>query len=63
MQRSLLPDDAKRAADQAFIEAVVGNGATRGGVLADYEEGLRTHQLACAIATSAADNRPVRLDG
>lgn len=62
-QRSLLPDDAKRAADQAFIDAVVGNGATRGGVLADYEEGLRTHQLACAIATSAAHSRPVRLDG
>jgi myo-inositol 2-dehydrogenase / D-chiro-inositol 1-dehydrogenase len=29
----------------------------------DYEEALRTHQLACAIATSAAHNRPVRLDG
>ena len=27
MQRSLLPDDAKRAADRAFIDAVVGNGA------------------------------------
>jgi myo-inositol 2-dehydrogenase / D-chiro-inositol 1-dehydrogenase len=62
-QRSLLPDDAKRAADRAFIDAVVGNGSARGGVLVDYEEALRTHQLACAIATSAAYNRPVRLDG
>jgi myo-inositol 2-dehydrogenase / D-chiro-inositol 1-dehydrogenase len=62
-QRSLLPDDAKRAADRAFIDAVVGNGSARGGVLVDYEEALRTHQLACAIATSAAHNRPVRLDG
>jgi predicted dehydrogenase len=63
IQRSLLPDDAKRAADCAFIDAVVGNGAARGGVLADYEDALRTHQLACAIATSAEHNRPVRLDG
>jgi myo-inositol 2-dehydrogenase / D-chiro-inositol 1-dehydrogenase len=62
-QRSLLPDDAKRAADRAFIDAVVGTGAARGGVLADYEEGLQTHRLACAIATSAVHNRPVRLDG
>ena len=53
MQRSLLPDDAKRAADRAFIDAVVGNGAARGGILVDYDEALRTHQLACAIATSA----------
>ena len=63
MQRSLLPDDAKRAADRAFIDAVVGNGAARGGILADYGEALRTHRLACAIATSAVHNRPVRLDG
>ena len=63
MRRSLQPDDAKQAADRAFIDAVVGNGSARGGILVDYDEALRTHQLACAIATSAAHNRPVRLDG
>ena len=40
VQRSLQPDDAKRAADRAFIDAVVGNGAARGGILVDYEEAL-----------------------
>lgn len=59
-QRSLLPDDAKRAADHAFIDAVIGAGRDR--LLVDYDEALRTHQLACAIATSAAEKRPVRLD-
>jgi myo-inositol 2-dehydrogenase / D-chiro-inositol 1-dehydrogenase len=63
VHRSLQPDDAKRAADRAFIDAVVGNGAARGGILVDYDEALRTHQLACAIAASAVHNRPVRLDG
>ena len=60
MERSLQPDDAKRAADRAFIDAVVGR-AGGGGVLVDYDEALRTHRLACAIATSAANNHPVRL--
>lgn len=62
VQHSLQPDDAKLAADRAFIDAVVGNGAARSGILVDYDEALRTHQLACAIADSAAHNRPVRLD-
>ena len=61
VRRSLQPDEAKRAADRAFIDAVIGNGATRGGILVDYHEALRTHQLACAIAASAVHNRPVRL--
>jgi myo-inositol 2-dehydrogenase/D-chiro-inositol 1-dehydrogenase len=63
VQRRLQPDDAKQAADRAFIDAVVGNGSARSGILVDYDEALRTHQLACAIATSAAHHRPVRLDG
>jgi len=62
VQRSLLPDEAKQAADRAFIDAVVGNRPARDGILVDYDEALRTHQLACAIATSAAQSRPVRLD-
>jgi myo-inositol 2-dehydrogenase/D-chiro-inositol 1-dehydrogenase len=62
VRRSLQPDDAKQAADRAFIDAVVGNETARGGILVDYDEALRTHQLACAIATSAAHHRPVRLD-
>jgi myo-inositol 2-dehydrogenase/D-chiro-inositol 1-dehydrogenase len=63
VQRSLQPNDAKRAADRAFIDAVLGNGAARSGILVDYDEALRTHQLACAIASSAAHTRAVRLDG
>ncbi|MGY4652868.1 myo-inositol 2-dehydrogenase / D-chiro-inositol 1-dehydrogenase [Mycobacterium sp. URHB0021] len=63
VRRSLQPDDAKIAADRAFIDAVVGNRAARSGILVDYEEALRTHQLACAIAGSAVHNRPVRLHG
>jgi predicted dehydrogenase len=63
VQRSLQPDEAKRAADRAFIDAVLGNGAARSGILVDYDEALRTHQLACAIATSAVHHRAVRLDG
>lgn len=61
VEHGLAPDDAKLAADRAFIDAVVGNGTAREGILADYDEALRTHQLACAIADSAAHGRPVRL--
>jgi myo-inositol 2-dehydrogenase/D-chiro-inositol 1-dehydrogenase len=63
VQRSLQPDEAKRAADRAFIDGVLGNGAARSGILVDYDEALRTHQLACAIATSAVCHQAVRLDG
>jgi myo-inositol 2-dehydrogenase/D-chiro-inositol 1-dehydrogenase len=63
LRRGLDPDHAKRAADRAFIDAVVGRGAGRSGVLVDYAEGLRTHELACAIATSATRSQPVNLDG
>jgi predicted dehydrogenase len=62
VEHRLQPDDAKLAADRAFIDAVVGDGAARGGILVDYDEALRTHQLACAIADSAAQGRPVRVD-
>jgi predicted dehydrogenase len=61
VEHGLAPDDAKLAADRAFIDAVVGNGTAREGILVDYDEALRTHQLACAIAESAAHGRPVRL--
>jgi myo-inositol 2-dehydrogenase / D-chiro-inositol 1-dehydrogenase len=60
-QRQLDPDAAKIAADRAFIDAVLGAGRDR--VLVDYSEALRTHELACAIALSAVEKHPVRLDG
>ncbi len=63
VRRSLQPDDAKQAADRAFIDAVVGKGSAPSGILVDYDEALKTHQLACAIAASAVHNRPVRLHG
>jgi myo-inositol 2-dehydrogenase / D-chiro-inositol 1-dehydrogenase len=61
MQRKLDPDAAKIAADRAFINAVLGNDQGRGGILVDYPEALRTHELACAIAQSAARSEPVKL--
>lgn len=52
------PDDAKRAADRAFVDAVLGRADD---VLVPYTEALRTHRLACALARSAEDGCPVRL--
>ncbi|HEY0449635.1 Gfo/Idh/MocA family oxidoreductase [Actinophytocola sp.] len=55
---SVNPDVAKRAADEAFVAAVLGRAAA---VRVPYAEALRTHRLACAISTSAATRRPVLL--
>ena len=63
LQRSLRPDDAKKAADRAFVDAVLGRGAGPAGILVDYPEALRTHELACAIAQSAMHSQPVPVDG
>ncbi len=52
------PDDAKRAADRAFVDAVLGRADD---VLVPYAEAVRTHRLACALARSAVDGRPVCL--
>ncbi|UQS25869.1 Gfo/Idh/MocA family oxidoreductase [Amycolatopsis thermalba] len=54
------PDDAKRAADRDFVDAVLGRTA---GVRTSYAEAVRTHRLAHAIARSATRGIPVRLDG
>ncbi|MFG1928454.1 Gfo/Idh/MocA family protein [Cryptosporangium sp. NPDC048952] len=50
------PMDAKRAVDRAFLDAV---GGDRDGLLVDYPDALRSHQLACALARSAAERRPI----
>ncbi len=52
------PDEAKRAVDKAFVDAVLGRSDD---VRAPYSDALRTHQLACAIADSAARRQPVRV--
>ncbi|MFN2557129.1 MAG: Gfo/Idh/MocA family oxidoreductase [Nitriliruptorales bacterium] len=52
------PDEAKRASDRAFVNAVLGIGDD---IRVPYDEALRTHRLACAVAHSAARHRPVRL--
>ncbi|MPZ81868.1 MAG: gfo/Idh/MocA family oxidoreductase [Actinophytocola sp.] len=52
------PDDAKRAADRAFVDAVLGRADD---VRVPYAEALRTHRLACALARSAEDGEPVHL--
>lgn len=52
--RRVDPDLAKRAADRAFVDAVLGRAHD---VRTPYAEALRTHRLACAIAESADDNR------
>ena len=63
LHRSLRPDDAKKAADRAFVDAVLGRGAGPAGILVDYPEALRTHELACAITESAVQSQPVRVCG
>ncbi|HEY8371698.1 MAG TPA: Gfo/Idh/MocA family oxidoreductase [Pseudonocardiaceae bacterium] len=54
------PDEAKLAADRAFVAAVLGRGD---GVLVPYGEALRTHHVACAITRSVVEGRPVRPEG
>src|SRR5690348_3994631 len=51
------PAAARVAVDRAFIDAVRGVGDD---VRVPYGEALRTHRLACALASSAATGRPVR---
>jgi myo-inositol 2-dehydrogenase / D-chiro-inositol 1-dehydrogenase len=63
LHRSLRPDDAKKAADRSFVDAVLGRGTGPAGILVDYAEALRTHELACAITESAVQSQPVRVDG
>jgi predicted dehydrogenase len=48
--------DAKASTDRDFLDTVHG-GPDR--VRAPYAEALRTHRLACAVARSAAEGRPV----
>jgi myo-inositol 2-dehydrogenase/D-chiro-inositol 1-dehydrogenase len=54
------PAAARVAVDRAFVDAVRGLGDD---VRVSYAEALRTHQLACALAESAATGAPVRLAG
>jgi predicted dehydrogenase len=54
---------ACEAADRAFVDALVGRPADRDGSppdhsLPDYQEALRTHRLATAVARSAASGTP-----
>lgn len=51
---------AKTLVDRTFIDAVQGKDAD---VRVPYGEALRTHRLAVALARSAAERRPVMLDG
>ncbi|MDQ3760205.1 MAG: Gfo/Idh/MocA family oxidoreductase [Actinomycetota bacterium] len=57
--RRVDPDAAKRAADRAFVDAVLRKGDD---VRTPYSDALQTHRLACAVARSAAQGGPVRLE-
>jgi predicted dehydrogenase len=57
--RRVDPEAAKRAADRAFIDAVLRKGDD---VRTPYSEALRTHRLACAVARSVAQGCPIRLE-
>jgi myo-inositol 2-dehydrogenase / D-chiro-inositol 1-dehydrogenase len=57
--RRVDPDAAKQAADRAFVDAVLGKGDD---VRTPYSDALQTHRLACAVARSAAQGCPVRLE-
>jgi predicted dehydrogenase len=52
---------ARVEVDRAFMAAVRGDGDPS-AIAAPYDEALRTHRLGCAIARSAAERRPVRVD-
>lgn len=54
------PGQAKIRVDRAFIDAVRGKDAD---VRVPYEEALRTHRVAHALARSAAGEGPVTVDG
>lgn len=56
--RGFDPDAAKRAADRAFVDAVLGRGDD---VRSPYQDALRTHRLACAVTRSIDLGGPVRL--
>jgi predicted dehydrogenase len=51
------PETARVAVDRSFIAAVRGEGTD---IRVPYEEALRTHALALAVAESARTGRPVR---
>jgi predicted dehydrogenase len=51
------PAAARVAVDRAFVDAVRGVG---NDVRAPYAEALRTHRLACALASSAVTGQPAR---
>ena len=51
------PAAARVAVDRAFVDAVRGAG---NDVRVPYAEALRTHRLACALASSAATGQPVQ---
>ncbi|MCP2169098.1 Gfo/Idh/MocA family protein [Goodfellowiella coeruleoviolacea] len=57
---SVDPAEARRAADRAFVDAVLGR---TDELLTSYPDALRTHRLACAIAGSAAQGRPIHFPG
>jgi predicted dehydrogenase len=57
--QAVRPDEAKRAADRAFVDAVLGTGAD---IRAPYRQALATHRLACAIARSAADGAALTIE-
>ncbi|MGV9770500.1 Gfo/Idh/MocA family protein [Streptosporangium sp. NPDC003464] len=51
--------DARRRVDRAFVDAVLRRGTD---VRAPYDDALRTHRLACAVARAATSGAPVRLE-
>ena len=53
-------EDPRVVVDREFVAAVRGE---RAATRAPYDEALRTHRLACAIARSAELGEPVRLEG
>jgi predicted dehydrogenase len=52
--------DPRVAVDREFVDAALGRTA---GTRVPYDEALRTHRVACALATSAATGQPVDLPG
>jgi myo-inositol 2-dehydrogenase/D-chiro-inositol 1-dehydrogenase len=58
-RRRFDPGTARRAADREFLDAVRGDGSPPAPLgLPDHAEALRSHRLACALATSVGTRVP-----
>lgn len=59
LDRRQAREDAKTRADRDFVDALLGR---ENRIRAPYADALETHRLACALARSAEEGRPMELE-